>query len=169
MVPPLRLNLVGMQIYPPMLVDGVERKVAATGPPPENKINYLWQYEPGKWAYCINYDKIQNRREKSGKERQIMRFEDEIPNVTQGKLLNLLINTSVELVPRNYVLLAIKTKQPMAVTSYDAALADSFRPRKPRQNLIRKSYVNHFYRKELPMSALKEIADRMRHSVSVGM
>ena len=41
MVPPLRLNLVGMQIYPPMLVDGVERKVAATGSPPENKINYL--------------------------------------------------------------------------------------------------------------------------------
>ena len=85
------------------------------------------------------------------------------------KLLNLLITTSVELVPRNYVLLAIKKKQPKAVTSYDAALADSFRPRKPRQNLIRKSYINNFYRKDLPMSALKELADRMRHSVSVGM
>ena len=134
LVPPLRLNLIDMQIYPPLLI---ERKGDYSGPPPENKINYLWQYEPGKWAYCINYDKIQNKREKSGKPRQIIRFEDEIPNVTQGKLLNTIINKSVELVPRNYVLTAVKTKKPMGVSSYDAALREIFKPKQPRQNLIR--------------------------------
>src|SRR5690606_5440611 len=124
---------------------------------------------PGKWAYCINYDKIQNKREKSGKPRQIIRFEDEIPNVTQGKLLNTIVSKSVELVPRNYVLTAVRTKKPMGVSSYDAALREIFKPRQPRQNLIRKAYVNYWYRKELPMSSLKEIADRMRHTTTVAL
>lgn len=129
----------------------------------------MYEYEAGKWAYCINQDKVQNRREKSGKGRQIMKFEDEIKDVTNGKLLNSIINKSLDVMPRNHVLIGIKTKLPMIVTSYDSALGELFKPRKPRQNLIRKAYVNFWYRKDLSFGVLKEIADRMRHSIGVGL
>ena len=169
LVPPLRLNLPGMQIFPPRTVDGVARKVTEFKEPPENNTNYVYEYEAGKWAYCINQDKIQNKRDKSGKGRQIMKFEDEIKDVTNGKLLNSIINKSLDVMPRNHLLIGIKTKLPMIVTSYDSALGEMFKPKKPRQNLIRKSYVNFWYRKELSFGVLKEIADHMRHSVAVGL
>ena len=142
LVPPLRLNLPGMQIFPPRMIEGVARKVTEFKEPPENNVNYLYEYEAGKWAYCIQQDKIQNKREKNGKGRQIMKFEDEIKDVTNGKLLNSMINKSLEVLPRNHLFIGIKTKLPMIVTSYDSALGEIFKPKKPRQNLIRKSYVN---------------------------
>lgn len=67
------------------------------------------------------------------------------------------------------MLQAIKTKQPMGVTSYDSALREMFKPRAPRQNLLRKAYVNHWYRKELSFGKQKQIAERMRHSVNVAL
>ena len=169
LVPPLRLNLPGMQIFPPRMIEGVARKVTEFKEPPENNVNYLYEYEAGKWAYCIQQDKIQNKREKNGKGRQIMKFEDEIKDVTNGKLLNSMINKSLEVLPRNHLFIGIKTKLPMIVTSYDSALGEIFKPKKPRQNLIRKSYVNYFYRKDLSFGVLKEIADHMRHSIAVGL
>ena len=170
MIPPLRLNWVGMEVWPPRLVEGTVRKSVITAPPPSDvKTNYLYEYEPGHWSICLNYDKIENRREKSGKERQIIKLDDEIPKVTDGRGLTEIINKSLALLPRNEVLLGIKTKQEMTVSGYDSALGEMFKPRKPRQNLLRKSYVNYWYRKELSVGALKEIADRMRHSIGVAM
>lgn len=170
MWPPIRLDYVGMEIWPKRLVDGVPRKVVTSDPPPsDTKTNFLWEYAPGKWASVLNYDKIQHSRDKSGKERQIMKFEEEIPGVTKGSELNAIITRSVELVPRNEVLRGVKTGLPMGVTSYDSALGEMFKPRKPRQNLIRKAYVNFWYRKELSVGVLKQIADHMRHSVSVAL
>ena len=98
-----------------------------------------------------------------------MKLDDEIPNVTDGKGLTEIINKSLAVLPRNEVLLGIKTKQAMGVSGYDSALGEMFKQRKPRQNLLRKAYVTHFYRKELSVGALKEIADRMRHSIGVAM
>jgi hypothetical protein len=149
MIPPLRLDWVGMEIYPPRLVEGKARTVNIPGEPPHDKINYLWQYAPRLWAICLNYDKIQNKREKSGKERQIIKLVDEIPGVSNGTELNNIINISLEFYPRDYVLLGTKTKDVMGVSGYDSALGEMFKPKKPRQNLLRKSYVNFWYRKEL--------------------
>ena len=48
MIPPLRLNWVDMEVWPHRLVNGVPRKPAVTGPPPDNvKTNYLWEITPG--------------------------------------------------------------------------------------------------------------------------
>jgi hypothetical protein len=119
----------------------------------------------------MNYDKVENKRSKKELPRQIMNLEDDIKDVTDGSLLNKITNESLWHAPRNYVLIGIKTKGPMGISSYDLALSEIFRPKKPRQNMIRKAYVNHWYRavngRELSEGKLKEIANRMRHSVNV--
>ena len=60
-IPPLRLEWVDMNIWPPRLVEGKPRKVVAAGPPPEDMENYLWEEKPLEWSIVINYDKIENR------------------------------------------------------------------------------------------------------------
>lgn len=175
-IPPLRLNWVGMTIYPPRLVDGKiikkKKKDEVVPPPPEDETNYLWEHSPGKWSIVMNFDKVENKRIKKELPRQIMNLEDEIQGVTDGHKLNEIINESLLAVPRNFVLIGIRTKLPMDHSSYDAALFDVFRPKHPRQNLIRKAYINYWHRAringlELPESKLKEIANRMRHSLAV--
>ena len=48
MIPPLRLNWVGMEVWAPRLVERVTRKTAVSGPPPCGvKTNYLYKYDPG--------------------------------------------------------------------------------------------------------------------------
>jgi len=47
-----------------------------------------------------------------------------------------------------------------------------FKPKKPLQNLLRKAYINHVHRMklngmELPERSLKEVANRMRHTLEV--
>ena len=85
-VPPLRLDWLDMQIYPPQNVHSrgeaveatktrrgrvsappPERKqadLAALGEPPKNTENYLWEYAPGLWAIVMNYDKIKREPKK---------------------------------------------------------------------------------------------------------
>lgn len=171
-IPPLRLDWVDMNVYPPRLLAGKPVPPATymmATPPPINKMNYLWEQSPGHWAIVINHDKIEGKREKKGLARQVIALDEEIPGVTNGKRLSEIINKSLEVQPRNFVLIGIKNKGEMSVSSYDAALATMFRPRQPRQNLLRKAYINYWHSQNLPTGKLNEIAFRMRHTLGVAM
>lgn len=155
-IPPLRRQWHDIEIY--------TKKTA----PPNNDINYLWEYGNGKYAIVLNYDKIENKRVKLGKEREIFKLDDDIPNVTNGKRLNQIIKQSLEIYPRKYLLTGIRTGDaPMATTSYDQALKSMFNPRKPTTNLLRKAFINHFHNKNLSPKILNEISRRMRHTFMV--
>lgn len=193
-VPPLRLDWLDMQIYPPQSVhargeageakrtrrgrvsapspDRPRVDLAAYGEPPKDTNNYLWEYAPGLWAIVINHDKIENKREARGLPRQIMRLEDDIPGVTDGKRLNMIINESLQVAPRDYVLIGVKTKAAMGQSGFRSAMAAMFKPKKPGQNLIRKAYINYWHRfklngMELPERVLKDVAFKMRHTLEV--
>ena len=84
-----------MNLWPPRLVDGKPKKVIATGEPPAGKENYLWEEKPGQWSIVINHDKIEGKREARDLPRQIFRLADEIPGVTDGHMLNEIINQSL--------------------------------------------------------------------------
>lgn len=155
--PPLRKNYHDMEIYR-------DKK-----PPPRDKTNYLWEKHIGQWVIVINYDKVENKREAQHKSRSEFELLEEIPGVTNGKKLNEIINESLKQHPREFLLVGVKTiTSPMGGTSFDKALASIFDPKKPATNLIRKAYVNYWYRKNLSNKTLDKIADRMRHSRQVG-
>lgn len=158
-IPPLRLNLINMEFHR-------ERKA----PPSNIQTNYLWEKTKGKWVIVLNYDKIENKRQAKGYDREEFDLEDDIPGVTEGQRLNNIINDSLKDWKREFVLTGVRTYgEPMGKSSYDQALSTIFNPKKPTQNILRKSYINHFYNKNLPMSKLKLIARRMRHTVGVAM
>lgn len=136
-------------------------------PPKDNKINYLYENNPGEWTLIINYDKVENKRESKNMPRSEFVLSDEIPGVTKGKQLNKIINESLLTFPRDTLLTCIKTNHPMSSISYDQVLQFIFKPKRPTQTLIRKAYVNHWYRKPLSTKILNVIAFRMRHSVPV--
>lgn len=158
-VPPLRKNYHDMEIYR-------DKK----SPPRDTKTNYMWEKHIGQWTMVINYDKVENKREAQHKPRSEFDLNDEIPGVTNGKKLNEVINQSLKMHPRQYLLAGVVTgvTSKMGATSFDRALKTIFYPKKPATNLIRKAYVNHFYRKTLSNKTLDKLADRMRHSRQVG-
>ena len=172
-VPPLRLDWLDMNVYPPRLKDGkvIKKRVdpSTLPPPPENLENYLWEEKEGHWAVVINADKIESKRKDRDLPRQVMRLNDDIEGVTNGKRLNEIINESLKYAPRDYVLVGVKTGEMTRDTGYNAALATMFKPRKPTQNTLRKAYINYWHRKELSTAVLKEIAYRQRHSLFVAM
>jgi ribosomal protein L17 len=154
LIPPIRKNYHEMEFW---------RKKT---PPPEDDTNYLWEKYPSRWTMVINYDKVENKRKSKGFGRQEFEIEDEIEGVTQGKLLNDIINKSLIYYPRTYVLTGVRTTDAhMGGTSYDTALETIFN-KHVRQNLIRKAYVNHWYGKS-SLGVKKRISFRMRHSVQV--
>ena len=156
-IPPLRRQWDDMEIY------------SKNALPPNNLTNYLWEYEPSKYAIVLNYDKIENKRQKLGKDREIFRLEDEIIGVTNGKKLNEIISKSLKDFPRNYVLSGIRTggQAPMSKTSYDQALKSVFSPRATTTNLLRKAYINYWHNQNKSPKILGEIARRMRHTLGV--
>lgn len=173
-IPPLRLNWIEMEIYPKRIENGrVVKKIPKNPPaPPEDDKNYLWEVSTGKWAMVINYEKIENKRKSKDLPRQIINLDDDIQGVTDGKKLNQIITKSLEYAPRNYPLIGIKTKEQMSASGYDSALKEMFKPKQPRQNLLRKAYINYWHEARinglrLPESKLKEIANRMRHTLEV--
>lgn len=170
-IPPLRHNWLNMSIYPPRKNSSgqVIKKPAIVGPPPDDALNYLWEEQPGQWTIVINHDKIEHKREQKNLERQMFRLNDEIEGVTNGHKLNDIINKSLEVYPRNYPLIGIKSNNEMGASGYDSALRSMFTPKKPTQNVLRKAYVNYWHSKNLSVGKLKEIADRMRHSIGVAL
>lgn len=166
-IPPMRLNIVGMEIW-----------TGKKEPPSNVKTNYLWKKSDGKYVIVINHDKIENKRqehaEKKGYDykRQMFDIDKEISGVTQGKRLQNILNESLKYYKRDFVLAGVRTNgAPMGKTSYDKALETIFKPagKKPTQNLLRKSYVNHWYKSGLDYGTLEKIATRMRHSIGIAM
>jgi len=174
-IPPLRLDWLDMHVYPPRFVDGrpVKPPTAPVAAPPEDSNNYLWESAPGEWSIVMNYDKIENKREQRGLALQIMVLKDDIPGITDGKRLNGIINDSLRDAPRNYALVGVRDKtRPMPASGFGSAMLAMFKPKKPLQNLLRKAYLNHVHRMklngmELPERTLKEVANRMRHTLEV--
>ena len=126
-----------MEVFPPRLVDGRVPKVKPVVgvPPPENDTNYLYEEKQGHWCVVLQQDKIENKRRAKGLPRQIIRLNDEIEGVTNGRHLNEIITSSLEYAPRNTPLIGIKTKEPMGQSGYDSALASIFAPTNPTQNV----------------------------------
>lgn len=154
LIPPVRKNYHNMEFW---------RKKEA---PPENDTNYLWEQYPSRWTIVLNYDKIENKRRAKGYDRQLIKIEDEIKGVTQGKKLNDIINKSLIHMPREYVLTGVRnTDSPMNRNSYDKALFTIFN-KHVTQNLIRKAWVNYWYGRS-SLGVKKQIASLMRHSVQV--
>ena len=154
LVPPLRKNYHDMIIW---------RK---SEPPPKNDNNYLWEEFPKRWTYVINYDKVENKRRAKNLPRQTFAIDDEISGVTNGKMLNNIINKSLIYYPREYLLTGTcKTGSPMSSHMYGFTISKIFK-KNVSQNLIRKAYINHFYDKH-SICIKREIAKRMRHSVEV--
>ncbi len=164
LMPPLRKTLLDMVVW---------RQKSKN--PPKNNTNYIWEQHAGKWSIVVNYDKIENNRrrkaEKKGVEvtRDVFRLDEELPGLKgKGKLLNEIIIESLRVLPREYLLVAPrKPKTAMGGTSYDAVFKKHFHPKFPRQTIVRKSFVNHFYRLGLSWNDLEVLAHRMRHTVSV--
>ena len=135
-------------------------------PPPNNATNYLWEEFPKRWTYVINYDKIENKRRAKNLPRQTFALDVEIEGVTDGKLLNKIINQSLLHYPRKYLLMgAFKQNTHMGAQMYSFTVSKIFK-KNVSQNLIRKAFINYFYDKS-SISIKKEIAKRMRHSVEV--
>mgnify|MGYP000953999649 FL=1 len=158
-IPPLRLDLLEMEIWK-------EQK-----PPPAQGVNaYLWQKKKGSWTIVINHDKVTHHGEKINLPRAEFDIEKDIPGVTKGKAMNDLINASLKVWKRDYVLMQVRDKNtPMRQSGYDSALKWMFKGRSPKQNILRKSFVNHFYGKMISTKLKKQMAERMRHSVEVAM
>lgn len=166
-IPPMRLNIVGMEIHR-----------GEKEPPSDVETNYLWKKPDGRYVLVINHDKIENKRQayavKKGYEykRQMFDIDKEIQGVTDGARLQSILDKSLSLFKRDYLLAGVRTTgTAMGKTSYDKALETIFKPigKKPTQNLLRKSYVNYWYRAGLDMKRLEQIASRMRHSIGIAM
>jgi hypothetical protein len=122
----------------------------------------------------INADKVENARrasaEKKGREyqRDMFRLGENLPGLKgQGEILNKIVTASLEAYPRKYLLIGVKNKEEMSAISYTTHLHKMFQPKNLTQTLIRKSFVNHFYRKGLSYADLSRLAQRMRHSINV--
>ena len=152
-IPPLRLDWLNMRVY------------RNKKPPPADDTNYLWGYAPQKYAIVMNADKIEGRRQAAGRERQVIRLDDDLKGITDGSTLNGILDKNLAAEPRDYVLTG-NDGSPMASSTYNLILAQMFVPRSPTQNMIRKAYINHWYADEqkLTEGQLKQIADRMRHT-----
>lgn len=157
-IPPLRRQYHNMELW-------FNKKE----PPSDVQTNYLWEKTKGKFYIVLNHDKIENKRVKQNKERQIIDISDEIEDVTDGNKLNEILAQSIKHFKREYVLSGIRTGggSPMSTTSYDQALASVFSPKHPTTNILRKAYINHFHSMNLSPKKLKQIAFRMRHTLNV--
>lgn len=163
-IPPLRLDILKMKIIRYDRVNQQNQEV------PDDKSNYLWEYLPDTWSYVINHDKIEHMRAENGLEKQIIKFNDEIDGVTNGKLMNMIVSESLEQFPRSFLLSGLNPDLPLSVMSYDNILHDLFPDRYLHQNLIRKAYVNYWHsygidNKNLNERDLKKISSKMRHSL----
>ena len=158
LIPPLRLDWIGMKIW------------NKQEPPPKIGADaYLWQQRKGEWSIVINHDKVTHHSEKIKLGRAVFDISKEIPGVTQGARLNQMISESLRIWPREFVLQSVRNPQmPMEATGYTASLKFMFKPKSPSQNILRKSFVNHYY-PLVNTSIKKQIAERMRHSVEVAM
>lgn len=157
-IPPLRRDYAEMELW------------KAKEAPPHNMINYMWEKKPGQYSVILNYDKIENKRKKKLKERQVIELADEIPNVTDGKKMSQILSESFKYNPRSYVLIGVNSQDTPMTSGYDSALSAMFSPieKNPTQNSIRRSFVNYFYKRgDVNENSIERIAHRMRHTPGI--
>lgn len=129
--------------------------------PDEDDMNYLWKKGPNDYVFVINKDKVSERGDKDVSGRTEFDLSVEIPGVTNGKQLNKIIEKSLLHYPREYLFQHSKYNRPLSASG----ISDLIRSisKKLNINLIRKIYVNHFYRQDHSIGTLKQISARMRH------
>jgi hypothetical protein len=163
-------------LVPPLRLTAIEMKVIRTlKQPPDDENNYIWEYRDQAYAMVINYDKIENKRRKSAEQhgksshRDILSLDSELPGLKgQGKILNRIITQSLEAHPRKYLFSGIRNQgEQMSATSYQHILKSMFAPKNLTQTMVRKAFVNYFYRSGLGYAELTQLAGRMRHSVHI--
>ena len=138
----------------------------------KEKIYYVYHHKKGEWAvYLCGENKIGAKREAKGLEKVTFFLDTEItyPHalnyVTQARLLNSEITTSLNDYPRDFVLV----NQDGAHMSTDSFNKSLFRStgKHLHQNILRATYVFHWYKMKLvPPDTLETIAYYMRHSVA---
>jgi hypothetical protein len=168
--PPLRMNLVDMEWW--------DKNIE----PPENKTNYMW-YIDGHYRIVINYDKIENKRQaKKAQKRDIFKVTEDTTKVyIKADKLKQLLDKLMYVIGGKYLLVSItEPTEPMSRTSYYDVIKNSvkskFPGRIPRQNLLRKLYINqwHNYRDpktnyKLLYQDLEYIAKIQRHTVTTAI
>lgn len=129
--------------------------------------NYIWEYEPGEWAIVMNQDKVSDKKGKRKGNQAVFKLSDEIQGVTNGKLLNQIINESIKQLPLkpryNFVFLQKNSGQ-MSAGGFDNLFKQMFKPKKLATNMFRKIYINYWFRQDLNPKQLRAISERMRHS-----
>jgi hypothetical protein len=154
-IPPLRLDWLDMEYY------DKDRE------PPKNNTNYLWKHN-NLYKIVMNYDKVENKRQKQGLDREILDLN--INNkFMNGKVLSDLLDMSFEILPRKYVLIAVtRQNEPLSQSSYDTYLKSMFK-KNVRQNILRKSFVNKYHsdKAKLSLNEKKLMAKYMRHSYTI--
>jgi hypothetical protein len=167
MIPPLRLDFLDMIIY------------RESKEPPNDNDNYLWVKSDTDMVVVINTDKVSHHELKKGK-RGMYPLKNEIEGdgvqYTKGIELMKIFADSFKSLPRDSVLTNLKDYQAkdtshMTPSTYDQSILHwLFKPRKPTQNMLRKAYVNYFYRLEgTNINIHKQIANRMRHSYATAV
>jgi hypothetical protein len=170
--PPLRLNWLNMNYH------------KSYDAPPENDTNYLWKYDgnaqpknannnfsKGCYILVINSDKIEKARQMLNKPRQLFLFPDN--EYIQGSKLSAIFDQSFAMFPRVHVLISSNDiNENMTASTYynNIKLAVGVNGKNPKQNLLRKIYINHFHFVHRPFITLEQkidIADRMRHKLVV--
>ena len=167
MIPPVRLDFLDMIVY------------RESKEPPKDNDNYLWIKSDTDMVVVINTDKVSHHEEKKGK-RGMYPLKNEIEGdgvqYTKGVELMEILADSFKSLPRDSVLCNLKEFQSkdtsrMTPSTYDQSILHwLFKPRKPTQNMLRKAYVNYFYRLEgTNINIHKQIANRMRHTYATAV
>ena len=154
-LPPIRMDYVDMEFF------------KGKKEPPKNGTNYMWQ-NGEKFSVVMNSDKIEGKRTKKGLEREI--FDMPTNSYMNGDKMMELLKESLDAFPRKYVLVSVqRPKEAMSRNSYYSHIKVALKEtgKVPRQNLLRKIYINemhHFHEPTLSLAQKKDIARRMRHT-----
>lgn len=127
--------------------------------------NYLLKIK-NKYRIIIDNDKVKKNFETDD-------FDLPTNEYIDGESMTAVLDRSFEEYPRKYVLTAIRGKDskntPMSYQSLINYLATAFDGKHVYINILRKSYVNHFYDQSLGFSyaTREDIAARMRHGADI--
>lgn len=163
----LKHLLLALVTLVPPLRRTYEMKVVKKKPDDDDN-NYLWKKSKNKYVFVINRDKVSERGDKDISGRTEFDLSIEIPGVTNGKRLNKIIEKSLLHYPRGYLFPHTQVQTASMTANNISTLLKSV-SKKLNINLIRKIYVNHFYRQDHSVGTLKLISSRMRHDHRTAM
>lgn len=156
-------------LLPPLRMDYVDMEFYKGKSPPKDQTNYMWK-QGSKFSVVMNADKIESKRGKKGLSREI--FDMPTNRYMNGNLMMAMLHDSLDAFPREYLLTSVqRPKEPMSRNSYYSHIKSALKHtgKVPRQNLLRKIYINemHLFKKpRLTLAHKKDIARRMRHTLA---